>query len=349
MSIYTSILTGGTNNHQTTSAEANALATDILSEGIIGATTNTSGVAPMTGGFAVNAQGTPAMAVDVSAGVSYVSVTPTGQTSQTVRVYSDATQTVSISSNATGSTKYDWIYISVSASNAANPNTAGDDVSTLVVSRSTSASSDDGTPPTYAYPIAVVTVANGASTITNGNITDKRVSGVVTSLADLAITTAKLAAKAATLAKIDGGSTDGVLVTASGNVAAVASSDFSATWSTWSPNITGFSSNPANGVYRYRKIGKDVTLQIRQPSNGTSNSASFTISLPSGLNAATITNMEWHAPCQVTNGSTQTTPGLMYINSGGTAVEVYLNYAAAGFATTGNKRMGYGQITYEAA
>lgn len=175
MALVTSILTGGSNNHETTSEEANAVYTDFASEGIVGAVENTSGVAPATGGFAVNAKGTPGMAVDVSAGVAYVTATPTSQSSQTLRVKNTATAEVTISANSSGSTKYDWVYISISAANAADPNTAGDNVATLTTSRSSSASSDDGTPPTYGYPLAVVTVANGASSITNGNIADARV------------------------------------------------------------------------------------------------------------------------------------------------------------------------------
>lgn len=174
MAIVASILTGGSNNHQTTSEEANAVYTDFVSEGIVGSVGNTSGVAPATGGFAVNAQGTPAMAVDVSAGVAYVTGTPSSQNSQTFRVKNSATTSATISANSSGSTKYDWVYIKLDATKLNTPNTAGDDVATIVTSRSSSASSDDGTPPTYGYPLAVVTVANGASTITNGNIRDIR-------------------------------------------------------------------------------------------------------------------------------------------------------------------------------
>lgn len=174
MSIYVNVLTGGSNNHLTTSENANQIATDFISEGVVGAITNTSGVAPATGAFAVNAQGTPNMTVAVSAGVAYVQATPSGQASQMLRVYNNASANVTIAANSSGSTKYDWVYISISAANAATPNTAGDNVATLVTSRSTSATTDDGTPPTYGYPIAVVTVANGASSITNGNIADKR-------------------------------------------------------------------------------------------------------------------------------------------------------------------------------
>lgn len=66
------------------------------------------------------------------------------------------------------------MYIKLDATKLNTPNTAGDDVATLVTSRSSSASSDDGTPPTYGYPLAVITVANGFTSITNGNIQDVR-------------------------------------------------------------------------------------------------------------------------------------------------------------------------------
>src|SRR5688572_30571409 len=109
MAIYTDILTGGSNNHETTAEAANAVATDFVSEGVVGAITNTSGVAPATGSFAVNAQGTPDMTVAVSAGQAYVTATPSSQNSQTLRVRNTASANVTISANSTGSTKYDWI------------------------------------------------------------------------------------------------------------------------------------------------------------------------------------------------------------------------------------------------
>lgn len=174
MSLITSILTGGVNNHETTAEEANALATDFISEGIVGAIANTSGVAPATGGFAVNATGTPDTNIQISAGTAYVTATPSTQGSQTIRVKNSATITQAISANSSGSTKYDWVYLSVDATNANAPNTAGDNVASITVSRSSSAASDDGTPPTYAILLAVVTVANGFSTITNSTIRDRR-------------------------------------------------------------------------------------------------------------------------------------------------------------------------------
>jgi len=175
MALYVSALNGGTNNHPTTSEEANGYATDFVTEGVVGSISNTNSVAPMTGAFAVNAQGTPDMTVAVTSGIAYVTATPSGQSSQSLRVRLSANQNVTISANSSGSTKYDWLYVKVDPTNANNPNLAGDDVATLVTSRSTSNSSDDGTPPTYGLNIAIVTVSNGASSITNGNIRDTRV------------------------------------------------------------------------------------------------------------------------------------------------------------------------------
>ena len=181
MALYASILTGGTNNHTTTSEEANSLATDFVSDGVIGAITSTGSVAPMTGAFAINAQGTPDMTVAVTAGAAYITATPSGQSSQVLRVRLSANENVTIAANSSGSTKYDFLYIKIDPTNAANPNLAGDDVASLVVSRSTSNSTDNGTPPTYGYLLAVITVSNGASSITNGNIRDYRIKSEITS------------------------------------------------------------------------------------------------------------------------------------------------------------------------
>jgi hypothetical protein len=197
MSLFTSLLTAGTNSHQETSENANGIATDFVSQGVIGSISNTSGVAPATGGFAVNAQGTPDMTVAVSTGVAYVTATPTSQSSQSLRVKNASSANVTITSNSSGSTKYDWLYVSIDASKAANPADDASDVASLTTSRSSSSSTDNGTPPTYGYCIAVITVSNGASSITNANITDKRVNPTI-SLAASQVTTAKIADDAVT-------------------------------------------------------------------------------------------------------------------------------------------------------
>jgi hypothetical protein len=86
-----------------------------------------------------------------------------------------------ITANTSGSVKYDWIYLKLDPAKAAAPAAGSTDVINLYTSRSTSNTSDNGTPPTYGLVLAVVTVANGASSIVNANISDKRVKITTTS------------------------------------------------------------------------------------------------------------------------------------------------------------------------
>lgn len=114
---------------------------------------------------------------------------------------------------------------------------------------------------------------------------------------------------------------------------------------TWSPTITGFSSNPT-GVYRYSKVGKQVTLFINQLTNGTSNSTAFTISLP--FPAATITNMAWSNIMQSVNNGVSGI-GWCTILSGGTTINLYRDADGNAWTASGTKRTLALQISYEAA
>lgn len=176
MSLVTSILTAGTNSHQTTAEEANRFLTNFVSPGFVGAITNTSGVAPMTGSFAVNAAATPNKTVIISTGDVVVTATPTGQASQNLNIRNTGSITTTIADNVSGATRYDWIYVVVDATNSNNPNTAGDNAASIIVNRSTSSSSDTAGAPAFNRVIAVVTISNGFTTITNGNIADRRTS-----------------------------------------------------------------------------------------------------------------------------------------------------------------------------
>ena len=173
--IITSVVTGGTNNHTTVAEEANTIATDFVTQGVVGAITVGSGSTAGTGSFAVTQDATPDMGVTVLSGQAYITATPSSQDSQVLRARASANYTsYTINANASGSTKYDWIYLSVSATNANAPSAAADNVTSIYTSRSSSNTTDNGTPPTYGLLLAIVTVANGASSITNSNITDKR-------------------------------------------------------------------------------------------------------------------------------------------------------------------------------
>lgn len=172
---YAGIVQSGVYNYLTSAAELNGYKTDMVSPGVVGTVGNTSGVAPSTGSFAVNAQGTPNMTVAVSSGQAYVNATPTSGTAQVVRATSDATENVTISANSTGSTKYDFVYIKIDPDKMNNPSVAGTDVVTLITSRSSSQASDSNGTPSNSLLLAVVTVTNGASSIANSDIADYRI------------------------------------------------------------------------------------------------------------------------------------------------------------------------------
>lgn len=176
MPLYTTVLTGGTSNFQTTAEHLNALAKDILSgQGVVGSIANTAGSAPTTGGFSLNASATPDSNIQIGAGVAYVSATPTSQAPQLLRIEQKVAGSVAIAANSSGATKFDFIYIAVNAANAANPNLAGDNVASIVTSRSSSSVTDNGTPPTFGLLLGVVTVANGFSSLANTVIADRRI------------------------------------------------------------------------------------------------------------------------------------------------------------------------------
>jgi hypothetical protein len=121
-------------------------------------------------------------------------------------------------------------------------------------------------------------------------------------------------------------------------------------WTTWVPTLNGWSTNPPTNVYRYTQVGKSVTLAIRQATAGTSNAATKTLSLP--VTPATVANMIWHTPCMVVDNNVNMQGGA-YISSAGTAVGFGLGYGTAnivggGFTTSGQHRITYCTITYEA-
>jgi hypothetical protein len=174
MSLFVDVIQGGSASHPTTSEAANYFATDFVAAGVVGTIGNSGGVGPCTGGLGVSAQVSPNNTVQINAGQIYVLATPTGQGSQMLRVRNTATINQTISANISGVTKYDWIYVSIDPTNSAQPDAGADNVATIVVSRSSSNTADNGMPPAYGTLIAVVTAANGFSTLANATISDRR-------------------------------------------------------------------------------------------------------------------------------------------------------------------------------
>lgn len=174
-------------------------------------------------------------------------------------------------------------------------------------------------------------MAKGVSVSLNQDGTLKTITAnkvVTTSITDASVTTAKLFNESVTLEKISTG-TDMV-------------------YQTWTPTFTGFSASPAGGIYRYFKIGKMVTLHIRQPANGTSNSTGFTISLP--VAAKVVTGLRFYGTGIVVDNSVNpTNPGALYINpdTDPNSLILYKDSAFTTFTASGGKALSAGTITYE--
>lgn len=172
---YVSVIPSGTNNYLTPAEKFNQPITDHIGQGIVGLLGNTSGVAPSTGNYAVNAQGSPNMTVAVSSGSAYVVATPSGGNQQTFAVTSDASENVTISANSTGGTRYDFVYLVLDATKLTAPAVTGTDVASFTVQRSTTQYVDSNGAPSNSLLLAEVTVSNGASSISNSNISDRRI------------------------------------------------------------------------------------------------------------------------------------------------------------------------------
>lgn len=115
-------------------------------------------------------------------------------------------------------------------------------------------------------------------------------------------------------------------------------------WFNWVPTMTGFSSNPTGGVYRFKIVGNTVTAVVRQPYTGTSNANSLHLSAP--VTSATITDGVWANFADVTDNGTGT-QGMISIASPSSTFLVYKGVSSVVFATSGAKNVVAAQLDYE--
>lgn len=157
---------------QYTDEEMQKVLSEMLQEGIIG--NKSTGML----GFEVSERGTPDMNVEVSAGEALVEVAISGRTFKVV-VSSDATETVAIASNSSGSNRVDAIIVRVDKDT--EPNSLKTNVATVerVAGTGTSPLSDSAIDTAVGndgwYRLADVTVADSETAINNSEIDDKRV------------------------------------------------------------------------------------------------------------------------------------------------------------------------------
>lgn len=119
-------------------------------------------------------------------------------------------------------------------------------------------------------------------------------------------------------------------------------------WVSYTPTFAGFSINPT-GIYRYCVQGKMIFLNIRMISNGTSNSSTFTITLPiNSSNLSLNTSNYWGAAVWdlVDNSALLLNPARAFISGNSNLITVNKDLMANGFTSSGGKRASF-QLFYE--
>jgi hypothetical protein len=108
-------------------------------------------------------------------------------------------------------------------------------------------------------------------------------------------------------------------------------------WLSWTPTLTGFSSNPTSAAYSYKIIGNVVHFYIVQGGNGTSNSTGYTLTLPfTSLNDAS--HNPWFPCLGVNNGALLTTPAVFTVGSTATAT-IFRDWTTAAWTNVNGKRI----------
>jgi hypothetical protein len=116
-------------------------------------------------------------------------------------------------------------------------------------------------------------------------------------------------------------------------------------WLTWTPVFTGFSVNPTGLFSRYKVISGTCRWVHRANADGTSNSTSFTFTIP--FTPKATTNNQQQVACNVrNNGASLTVFGRGAFNSTlANVVQVFTDAANGAWTASNGKRVGGMQIT----
>jgi len=114
---------------------------------------------------------------------------------------------------------------------------------------------------------------------------------------------------------------------------------------TWTPTQTGFSADPASGLYYYSFDEDHIIMKIRQPNTGTSNATGFTLTAP--FNAKTLTNGLWSGVGIGTDNNAVFVPLNGYITTGAATITLLKSGSATGFTGSSNKSANQITIIYE--
>lgn len=114
----------------------------------------------------------------------------------------------------------------------------------------------------------------------------------------------------------------------------------------WTPTITGYSANPASGIYEYVVNNNFVTAFFSEPSNGTSNATSLTETVP--FTAASLASMVWDSIGNgLDNSAALATPVRSELAQASNVVNFYPNMSATStWTASGGKRVKYTILIY---
>lgn len=105
----------------------------------------------------------------------------------------------------------------------------------------------------------------------------------------------------------------------------------------YTPVFTGFAADPTVAVSRFSVVGDTCTLSIALTADGTSNSTSFTVTVPIANNSGNIANL--CVATAIDNGTAQTAAPAARISSASTTCTIYKNNdATTGWTNSGGKR-----------
>lgn len=269
MAIYVSIRDGMTNADQADLQHAiNALLQD-------------SGIISQAGalGLQVTENGSPNMSVNVSAGEVVVKKTAWSAYSTNTKFY-HVINTAAITAGLTiaanpGATRIDLICVKIDE--AASPDADASNVATIVVVQGVSGAGVPATPSNH-YKLAEVTVANGATSITNANITDRR---ATSKLANLLFDEPVLDNTKKLKAKDSSGTTQDLLSVDASNIVQVGDEDLAGInlnkWNGWiSANETWTYASADSPIFTFTisgdktsKYSVGMKIRISQSTGGT--------------------------------------------------------------------------------
>lgn len=115
-------------------------------------------------------------------------------------------------------------------------------------------------------------------------------------------------------------------------------------WFNWSPSYTGFSSDPSGATARFRVQGRSCTIKWAHGTPGTSNSGSFTISLPV---ASALDVSGWMGARAYNNNAFQTGPALITLAAASSTMTMLKDGTGSSWTASQGKSVWIDSFTYE--